>query len=69
MSLARRHFQTQIVCPFVGHKGLSSGMGANKYRRVTYTFKVTATRDLADMAKCDALVRKGKGAGFRHEIA
>lgn len=69
MSPARRHFQRQIVCPFVGHKGLSSGMGANKYRRIAYTFKATATRDLADMATCDALVRKGKGAGFRHEIS
>ena len=51
-----------------GPGGFEGGLTNVKYRRMTKTSKVTATRDLADLAQREILVREGEGRATRYDV-
>jgi Fic family protein len=51
-----------------GPGGFEGGLTNQKYRGMTKTSKVTATRDLSDLLKRGVLLQTGEGRGTRYEL-
>jgi Fic family protein len=51
-----------------GPDGFEGGMSAQKYIRLTSASKATATRDLQDLVRLGALLRRGELKGTRYEL-